>query len=105
MLAMPRAVIEGARICVGLAERSRIGPTVLRIDQREIAIDDDGQAEGLDTLLDHGAASDQDRLLHPEMASYYRREVEELHRALDEGDETHRTEARRSSARSSKPSF
>jgi site-specific DNA recombinase len=33
-------------------------------------------------------------LLRPEMASYYRRQVEELHRALDEGDETHRTEAR-----------
>ena len=39
-------------------------------------------------------AWDAPPLLHPEMASYYRRLVEELHHALDQGDETHRTEAR-----------
>jgi hypothetical protein len=128
MLAMPRAVIDGARICVGLAERSRIGPTVLRIDLREIANDDDGQAEGLDTLdakaefkkidreldvlldliLKGGAAERinakmvelEQRKKHLQetvtgagdapplqIASYYRRQVEELQRALDEGDE------------------
>ncbi len=33
-------------------------------------------------------------LLHPEMASYYRRQVAQLHVALVEGDDTDRTEAR-----------
>ena len=32
--------------------------------------------------------------LHPEMASHYRRQVEQLHSALEEADDTHRTEAR-----------
>jgi len=38
-------------------------------------------------------------LLHPEMASYYRRQIEQLHLALHDEDETHRiaaTEAIRS---------